>query len=118
MTIPSSTSMAYLLDLTPSSNRLITRIQFTSNTLCEIPISIAQQHHLILYLQIGLPCLHHESVVDRDTRDCVDTLRFEVAGFSTNPGRCFWEQARVKAPGTANMIAFLDLVISEMVAIL
>ncbi|KAF5795845.1 hypothetical protein HanXRQr2_Chr08g0344461 [Helianthus annuus] len=42
---------------------------------------------------------------------------FNSPDFSTNPGRCFWEQVGVKAPGTANKMVFLDLVRSEMVVV-
>ena len=42
---------------------------------------------------------------------------FSSAAFSTNPGRCFWEQVGVKAPGTAKRMDFLFLVREEMVVV-
>uniref|UniRef100_A0A2P2MAK4 Uncharacterized protein MANES_09G059900 n=1 Tax=Rhizophora mucronata TaxID=61149 RepID=A0A2P2MAK4_RHIMU len=34
-------------------------------------------------------------------------LALSSADLSTNPGRCFWEQVGVNAPGTAKRIDFL-----------
>lgn len=44
-------------------------------------------------------------------------LALSSPDFSTNPGRCFWEQVGVKAPGTAKKMAFLPLVRSETVVV-
>eukprot|EP01018_Ginkgo_biloba_P018226 Gb_33383 [translate_table: standard] len=44
-------------------------------------------------------------------------LALSSSAFSTNPGRCFWEQVGVKAPGTASRTTFFPLVKSETVIV-
>ena len=44
-------------------------------------------------------------------------LALSSPDFSTNPGRCFWEQVGVKAPGTANRMAFFPAVREEIVVV-
>src|SRR5580704_8867198 len=41
-------------------------------------------------------------------------LALIAAAFCTNPGRCFWLQVGVKAPGTANSTTFLPLKMSSV----
>ena len=44
-------------------------------------------------------------------------LALSSPDFSTNPGRCFWEQVGVKAPGTAKRMAFFPAVREEIVVV-
>lgn len=44
-------------------------------------------------------------------------LDLSSPALSTKPGRCFWEQVGVKAPGTAKRMTFLPLVRSETVTV-
>lgn len=44
-------------------------------------------------------------------------LDLSSPAFSMNPGRCFWEQVGVKAPGTAKRMVFLAVVRAEIVVV-
>lgn len=62
------------------THRLIAQIQLAPNRPSEIAIPVTQQQNLIPDLQILLPRLHHEGVVDGDTRNGIHALRLELCG--------------------------------------
>src|SRR5436853_3572896 len=43
----------------------------------EVGVAVAEHHHLALGPMLLAPGTHHEGVVDRDTRDRIDTLGLE-----------------------------------------
>ncbi|KAF5940656.1 hypothetical protein HYC85_021823 [Camellia sinensis] len=59
-------------------NRLITQIKLTTNRLRESPIAIAEKHHIVADIEILLPRLHDEGIVDGDAGDGVNAFGFEL----------------------------------------
>ncbi|KAI3770319.1 hypothetical protein L6452_01447 [Arctium lappa] len=73
--------------------------------------------NLIPYFQIDLHAFITKTSLTKIHAIVLTPFALRSPDFSTNPGRRFYEQVGVKAPGMANRIAFLDLVRSKMVAV-
>ena len=59
-------------------NGLVAEIELASNGFRERSVSIGQQEHLVVNLEVVLPSLHHESIVHRNTCNGIHPLRLQL----------------------------------------